>query len=417
MADQSLHTGAPGSHSRRLLLYVHVPVHQGHDGELMIEPQAANGLRLWARNFDHVTVMQPVRADAGGGKMLQPVSQIPGADRITFDPLPMAYRPDRFLRHLPAARQKIRDNIAQADYLCFSLGGLWGDWGAVSSIIAHRMGRPYSVWTDRVESKVARHNARTGQGRSALRSRLDWRPMAALEKWVIRRAALGLFHGRETYDAYARFCRQPQLVHDIHVGKSDHISPDALPCKQHAAAEGPLRIVYAGRADPMKGPLDWVEVLAMLARRGVDFRATWLGDGPLLAEMRAAIDAAGLTLKIELPGFVSDRGTVLEALRQAHVMLFCHKTPESPRCLIEALVSGTPLIGYEGTFAADLISGHGGGQLAPMDDTAALAYILANLAQDRTKLADMMKRAVRDSSEFHDEAVFEHRACLIRDHL
>lgn len=383
----------------------------------MIEPQAANGLRLWAGNFDHVTVMQPVRADAGDGKALQPVSQIPGADRIAFDPLPMAYRPDRFLRHLPAARRKIRSNIAQADYLCFSLGGLWGDWGAVSSILAHRMGRRYSVWTDRVESQVVRHKARSGQGRTALRSRLDWRPMAALEEWVIRRAALGLFHGRETYDAYAPFCRQPQLVHDIHVGKSDHIGPDALIRKRRAAAEGPLRIVYAGRADPMKGPLDWVEVLAILARRGVDFRATWLGDGPLLADIRARIDAAGLAPKVELPGFVGDRGAVLEGLRQAHVMLFCHKTPESPRCLIEALVSGTPLAGYDGRFAADLISSHGGGQLAPMDDTGALADILAGLAQDRTRLADLMDRAARDSAAFHDEAVFAHRARLIRDHL
>ena len=106
---------------------------------------------------------------------------------------------------------------------------------------------------------------------------------------MIRRAALGLFHGRETYDAYAPFCQQPQLVHDIHVKKSDHIGPDDLIRKQQQAGSGPLRIVYAGRADPMKGPLDWIEVLATLAHRGMDFRASWLGDGPLLAEMRSRL--------------------------------------------------------------------------------------------------------------------------------
>ena len=39
--------------------------------------------------------------------------------------------------------------------------------------------------------------------------------MAMLERAVIRRATLGLFHGRETYDAYAPHCRAPHVVHDI----------------------------------------------------------------------------------------------------------------------------------------------------------------------------------------------------------
>lgn len=403
--------------SDRLLLYIHVPVHRSDDGELMIEPQAANGLRLWAENFTHVTVMQPLKPGPPDARNPCRVSQIPGADRITFDPLPMAYRPDRFLRHLPAVRRRIRDNIAGADYLCFSLGGLFGDWGAVSSILAGRMGRRYSVWTDRVESQVVRHRGQTGTGRAALRSRLTWRPMAALERRVIGGASLGLFHGRETFDAYAPFCRVARLVHDIHVAQADHLGPDRLARKRQDAASGPLRIVYAGRAVFTKGPFDWVAVLAALSRAGVDFRATWLGDGPMLADIGAAVQAAGLADRVDLPGFVDDRATVLEALRQAHVMLFCHKTPESPRCLIEALISGTPLAGYDGAFAADLIAGHGGGRLVPVDDIDALAEVVRDLAENRTHLADLMDRAVRDSTGFTDQAVFNHRARLIRDHL
>jgi len=414
MLDPTNHLGS--KKSKRLLLYIHVPLFKDSD-DFLIEPQAANGLRLWIRNFDYITVMQPLRTDEVDRTLLQPVSQIPGADRITFDPLPMAYRPDHFLRQLPAAQLKIKNNIAQADYLCFSLGGLWGDWGAVSSILAHHNGRRYSVWTDRVESQVTRHKAKTGRGRAALHSKLTWRPMATLEEWVIRRAALGLFHGSETFNAYAPFCQQPQLVHDIHIKKSDHISPDDLISKQQQAASGPLRIVYAGRADPMKGPLDWIEVLVNLARRGIDFRASWLGDGPLLDEMRSAINAEGLADKVELRGFVTDRSIVLKALQQAHVMLFCHKTPESPRCLIESLASGTPLVGYNGAFAANLLSGHGGGCLVQVSDVAGLVNILTRLAKDKAELTNLMDRAALDAAPFHDEAVFAHRSQLIRDYL
>lgn len=402
---------------KSLLLYIHVPVYKTSDGELMIEPQAANGLRLWASHFSDVTVMQPLMTDIKSTKNLVSISKLPEISRIDFDPLPEAYRPDRFFREFFRTKQKIRENIEKSDYLCFSLGGLFGDWGAVSSIMAHRMKRRYSIWTDRVESQVVRHHGKTGRGRAALRSRLSWRPMAILERWVINRASLGLFHGRETYDAYAPFCRQPELVHDLHVSKADHIDPDDLVRKQEDVPGNRLRIVYAGRADAMKGPLDWVETLAIANENGVDFHATWLGDGPLLTDMRTAVEKAGLKDKVDLPGFVSDRRTVLRSLRQAHIMMFCHKTPESPRCLMEALLSGTPLLGYKGAFAADLISGHGGGQLVDMNDVAALADSLIGLDKNRTRLADLMKRAVRDSALFYDEAVFAHRAGLIRKYL
>lgn len=406
-----------GNQASRLLLYIHVPIHRNLNGELLIEPQAANGLRLWAENFSQVTVMQPLKPGTSDPDGLRPVSGIPGSDRIAFDPVPMAYRPDQFMRQFRNTQRRIRDNIARADYLCFSLGGLWGDWGAVSSIMAHRMNRPYSVWADRVESQVVRHLGQSAGGRAGLRARLNWRPMAVLEKQVIRRAALGLFHGRETYDHYAPLCRQPQLVHDIHVADADHLDADDLRRKQQQALGGPLRIVYVGRAVPMKGPFDWVQTLRGLARTGADFRATWLGDGPLLDDMRSAVDAVGLSDRVDLPGFVQDRQVVLDALRQAHVMLFCHKTPESPRCLIEALISATPLVGYNGAFAADLVSRHQGGELVSLGDTESLTRVLADLCRDRARLAHLMECALRDAAGFSDSAVFIHRSQLIREYL
>ena len=162
-------------------------------------------------------------------------------ERIEVVPLPQAYRPDRFIARLPAARRQLRALIERADYLSFAIGGLFGDWGAVACVEAHRLGRPYAVWTDRVESEVVRRSAASGPLRSRLRARLTHRPMAWLERAVIGRATLGLFHGRETFDAYAPFCRAPEMVHDIHIKADDHIPPADLAAKVAAAAAGPLR--------------------------------------------------------------------------------------------------------------------------------------------------------------------------------
>lgn len=403
-----------------LLIYAPVPLFRAVDGQLLLEDQACNGLRLWAENFDRVIALMPLETGVPPGSWV-PLSRIgPAAARIEIIPLPTAWTLRRFLPALPAARRRIRDAITRADRMGFAIGGLIGDWGAVAALEALRMRRPFYIWTDRVESDVTRFAARHApRWKTRLKARATHRPMAALERFLIRRAALGLFHGQETFDRYAPFSRDPHLVHDIHLKQSDHLSAEAVQAKQVAAAagQGPLQVLYVGRADPMKGALDWVEAVAGALRQGAEIQAQWFGAGQDLAQMRDRVAALGLQERIRLPGMVTDRAAVLAALRRADVFLFCHRTPESPRCLIEALASATPIVGYDGGFARDLIGRHGGGRLVPMGDSAALAEALAGLAADRAQVADLIGRAAQDRAGFDDETVFRHRSEIIRARL
>lgn len=402
--------------SGRLLIYAPVPLVQTEAG-LHLENQACNGLKLWSENFDEVVAMYPVLYGPLP-EAWQPISMIgSNLDRIRVLPLQTAYRPDQFVRHYRATRDLIRVEIAAADYLSFSIGGLFGDWGSVACWQAHRAGRDFAVWTDRVESEVVRRTSSSGSWRQRLRAKLEHRPMWWWEKFIIRRATLGLFHGKETFDTYAPYSRQPQLVHDIHVKKSEHIAAADLETKVAGAGQGPLKIVYTGRASAMKGPQDWVSVLENLNGLNVDFQATWLGDGPEISNMQARVKVAGLEDRVHFTGFVNDRREVLDYLRDAHLFMFCHKTPESPRCLIEALVSATPIVGYEGAFASDLVSTNKGGRLVALNDVAALSQVVAGLARDRGVLAGLIKQALKDGTPFDDKGVFQHRSDVIRKYL
>lgn len=401
----------------RLLLYAPVPLYSGKDGYLL-EDQACNGLRLWAENFEQVTVMHPLEPGDPPPSWIPVRSSAIDLERVHLVALPTAYRPDRFFRFLPSVRRQIAQLIDQADYLSFSIGGLFGDWGSVAALEAHRKGRRFAVWTDRVESEVVRHEAHAARTRKArLKASLYHRPMALLERAIIRRAALGLFHGAETYATYAPFAAKAEIVHDIHLRAEDRIPPDDLQNKLQGAMTGPLNICYLGRADVMKGADDWIQVMASLKQAGVDFLATWWGDGERLPEMKAQVERLGLAEQVALPGFIRDRSAILKVLREAQVFVFCHKTPESPRNLIEALVSGTPLVGYDSPFPKDLISAHGGGLLTPKDDIGALVSCLVGLAQDRQRLAELIGRAAQDGLPFNDVAVFRHRSEVIRAHL
>ena len=82
---------------RRLLIYAPVPLHR-KDGKLYLEDQARNGLRLWAENFDLLTVMMPV-TDAPMPKSWGPLDLVgPALERIKVvprDEMLAIMRPDR----------------------------------------------------------------------------------------------------------------------------------------------------------------------------------------------------------------------------------------------------------------------------------------------------------------------------------
>lgn len=402
---------------KTLLLYAPVPLFSSNDG-YWLEDQACNGLRLWAEHFERLIVMFPVQHGPRPASWIPLHSANVDFNRVEVVGLPTAYRLREFFRHYASTRRRIAELIDRSTHMSFAIGGLVGDWGSVAAFEAHRKRRRFAVWTDRVESEVVREEIRSGKTfKARLRAALSQRPMAMLERAVIRRATLGLFHGAETHAFYAPYARKSAIVHDIHLKAQDRISSADLAAKQVSALEEPLRICYVGRADPMKGALDWMEVMAKLQEGGLDFQATWLGDGEDLSAMHAARARFGLEQKVHLPGFVRDRNALLGTLRAAHLFVFCHKTPESPRNLIEALVSGTPIVGYESAFPRDLVSGHGGGLLTPLHDTTALAHAVLTLSRDRALLAALIAKAAQDGEPFNDEAVFRHRSEIIASEL
>jgi colanic acid/amylovoran biosynthesis glycosyltransferase len=98
-------------------------------------------------------------------------------------------------------------------------------------------------------------------------------------------------------------------------------------------------------------------------------------------------------------------------------MLFTHITPESPRCLLEALMHGTPILGYETAFSKDLVAQNGGGIHVESGNSEALAEMLIKLDRDRATLAQLVRNARLDGKQFSSREVFRHRSNLIKRYL
>jgi glycosyltransferase involved in cell wall biosynthesis len=407
----------------RLLLVLPVPFRR--DGDvLLFEQQACNGLERWAENFEHIDLACPVKPNASAPDedsttLWQDVRELSCFNRVQFMALPWAFRLPDFIQNYPHICQMLRQKIQLSRYLSFAIGGLVGDWGAVACLEAMRLKRPYSVWTDRVEHEVILRTNQTRVLKSRIKNRLVTVPlMKRYHHYVISHSALGLFHGRDCYEAYAPYCTNPHIVHDVHLKASDKIPDDRLAQKIARVMAGePLKIVYAGRVLEMKGPLDWVAVMHQLQQQGLQYQASWFGDGPLLPQVQSFIAENNLSERVETPGFLGDRQQLLEHIRDADLFVFCHKTPESPRCLIEALMSGCALVGYDTPYPRDLVEGSTAAVLTPQHDITALAKAILALDQNRPLLASVLQKSAEIGSHYSDEAVFRQRSELIKSHL
>ncbi|MBC7971665.1 MAG: glycosyltransferase [Verrucomicrobia bacterium] len=404
-----------------MLLVLPVPF-RSVDGRLLFEAQACNGLEQWADNFGFVTVASLLLPESLAAQQTTMVwrdtATLADPQRFEFVPLPWAYSIPLTLTHYRSTQALLSQLIERSRYLQFGLGGLVGDWAAVAAIAAHQQNRPYAIHTDWVEHKHVLQVAKDAGLPKRLKATVFSFLIEKYNAWIIRRAALGLWHGADCYSAYSPLCKKSFLIHDIHTKALDVIDPAALSEKVNAVvSKQPIRICYAGRMEPMKAPLDWIKAVEKAHRLGVNLKATWLGAGSLLDEMQRMIAEHDLGSVIELVGFESDRDRVLERIRDSHLMLFTHITSESPRCLIEALISGTPIVGYQSDYAEDLVNDRGGGEFVPVGQWERLGALLATLSHDRPHLARLIQQAGENGKRFNSEVVFRERSDLLKAHL
>jgi glycosyltransferase involved in cell wall biosynthesis len=102
---------------------------------------------------------------------------------------------------------------------------------------------------------------------------------------------------------------------------------------------------------PKKGHAYLVDAMALLSRKGGNFRCLFVGDGPLLEETKRRIDKAGLTSNAVFAGAVSHTALLglMNPLFSDVVVLPSVETEDGekegiPMSLIEAMAQGIPVI-------------------------------------------------------------------------
>jgi colanic acid/amylovoran biosynthesis glycosyltransferase len=391
------------SELRRADLLLVLPLRYRHvDGHIYFDRQSRASLDRHLNSFDSLILALPLFDEADLDKPSILVWDLADdlLDRVQFVPLPSGSVLD-FLKDYRETAKTLRRCIDSADRLLFAIGGAGGlhqDWGQVAAEEAIKAGRRFALHADWNSFGVWKTEADRATGLAASPRRMKLRLKGWLTRqWqsrLVSRCDLMICNGLDTKMAYTPFCRSPELaykINDFQIGPDKFVSPEQVEAKCRDALASPvLRVVYAGRVAPMKGPIHWVQAIQ-------------------------EVEKLGLGEVISLPGFVSDRDEVIDAIRGGDVFMFAHLDPESPRVLIESLISATPIVGYLRNHPKDLISENEGGIMTPLGEPKALGATIAELAHDRQRLVDLIRRAALDGARFDSDRMDLARCSKIKE--
>lgn len=103
------------------------------------------------------------------------------------------------------------------------------------------------------------------------------------------------------------------------------------------------KISWVGRLDHQKDPWLVLAVARVIRSRGLNWKISMVGDGPLRDELRVAIVREGLEDFVELLGSLQ-RSAVGDLLRSSSMFLMTSHYEGSPTVLVEALACGVPAV-------------------------------------------------------------------------
>ncbi len=177
-------------------------------------------------------------------------------------------------------------------------------------------------------------------------------------------------------------------------------------------------LVSVGRLDPQKGQLVLVEALSALAREGLDFHLTLVGDGDMRRILGETIARHRLEQRVTITGWASG-DTVREHVLASRALVLPSFAEGLPVVIMEAFGLGRPVLSTYVAGIPELVEPGRSGWLVPAGSVEALTRALREvLRAEPDALAAMGREGRRAVLEMHDvritaaalRALFERRA-------
>lgn len=228
-----------------------------------------------------------------------------------------------------------------------------------------------------------------------LRGRLWLHKQERRRERAFRAATALQANGYPAYDQYAPLCADTLLYLD------GRMTPDLFATEAEMAARetwraagGPLRLIFSGRLEPMKGAQDLIPVARVLERHGVDFTLDIFGTGSLQGEIAAGMQRLADPGRVRLHNAVDFETELVPFTRtQADVFLGCHRQSDPSCTYIEAMGCGVAVASYDNRMWQRLNGEAQAGWGSPLGEPEVLAERLVALARDPAAITRASRNA------------------------
>lgn len=159
----------------------------------------------------------------------------------------------------------------------------------------------------------------------------------------------------------------------------------------------PPRIVFAGRLMAQKNPLQIVRTLAEL--KDLPWECVLIGDGPLMPEVRQAIDKFGLQERFTLPGWVTPE-EVLDWFDKSDLLFMPSLSEGLPVVGVQALAKGLAFVVSRIGGFVDIVDEGENGYLVDRANSSDFSAALRQLLSDGSGLKQFRDASLKKAARF-----------------
>jgi glycosyltransferase involved in cell wall biosynthesis len=141
-------------------------------------------------------------------------------------------------------------------------------------------------------------------------------------------------------------------------------------------------VIMVGRLVELKGHKQLIDAAALLRREFPGLQVTFIGDGPLRAQLQQKAASLGLDHCLKFAGIVED---VQAHLCEADVYVSTSHYEGMPMATLEAMAAGVPVVASDVPGNRTVVTGGESGLLYELGNTAALAARVSECLRDPAK--------------------------------
>lgn len=210
-------------------------------------------------------------------------------------------------------------------------------------------------------------------------------------------------NGYPIYDATRNYNPNRLLYLDSRMSADMLIGTREMEVRSTDRRDRPLRLLYSGRYEPLKGAVDAVKVGMECLRHGLNIEMHCYGQGSQKSQMKDVATDSRIQIHDAIP-----YPELVKLSRTFDVFVCCHIQNDPSCTYLESFGAGLPIVGYDNRMWRGLLEASRAGFASPMGKPTKVVDDIARLIATR-ELDEMSARALEFAKKHTFEMEFRKR--------